>query len=79
MKQAGAALAAIIASTLAPAVGYAKRLWQSIRQLTGDDAYEHYLAHWQAHHGCEAGQPMDRKTFFDAEQERKWSGVTHCC
>ena len=48
------------------------------RALTGDDAYERYLAHWHTHHNGE-GMPLDRKAFFKAEQERKWNGVRRCC
>jgi len=28
-----------------------KRFWQLLRQLTGDDAYERYLAHHMSFHG----------------------------
>ena len=27
-----------------------QRIWAVLRELTGDDAYERYLAHWRAHH-----------------------------
>jgi uncharacterized short protein YbdD (DUF466 family) len=53
-----------------------RRLWRALRSLTGDDAYERYLAHWRAHH---AGAPLERKAFFKAEQARKWDGVRRCC
>jgi uncharacterized short protein YbdD (DUF466 family) len=60
-----------------------KRCWQALRQVSGDDAYERYLAHWQASHAGahsgEGGSPMNRKEFFRAEQERKWNGVRRCC
>jgi uncharacterized short protein YbdD (DUF466 family) len=55
-----------------------RRLWQALRTLSGDDAYERYLAHWRAHHAGESG-PLDRKAFFRAEQERKWNGIKRCC
>jgi uncharacterized short protein YbdD (DUF466 family) len=55
------------------------QLWQGLRQASGDDAYERYLAHWHAYHACERDHPMDRKTFFKAEQERKWNGIRRCC
>jgi uncharacterized short protein YbdD (DUF466 family) len=54
------------------------RLWGGLRTLSGDDAYERYLAHWRAQHAHD-GAPMDRKTFCRAELERKWSGVRRCC
>jgi uncharacterized short protein YbdD (DUF466 family) len=50
-----------------------------IRQLSGDDAYERYLSHWQTHHATEGGQPQTRAEFFKAELERKWNGVKRCC
>jgi uncharacterized short protein YbdD (DUF466 family) len=55
------------------------RAWQGLRTASGDDAYERYLAHWQAHHAAGGGQPLDRKAFCIAEQERRWSGVRRCC
>ena len=55
-----------------------RRLWCALRTVTGDDAYERYLAHWRMHHAGE-GSPLDRKAFFRAEQERKWNGIKRCC
>ena len=53
------------------------RLWRFIRRLSGDDAYERYLAHHAAAHPEEP--PLSRKAFFKQEQERKWAGVRRCC
>ncbi|MES2625633.1 MAG: YbdD/YjiX family protein [Pseudomonadota bacterium] len=53
------------------------RFWQTLRRLTGDDAYERYLAHHNIHHDAEP--PLDRATFFRSEQKRKWEGVRRCC
>jgi uncharacterized short protein YbdD (DUF466 family) len=55
-----------------------RRLWRALRALSGDDAYERYLAHWRVHHAAE-GEPLGRKAFFRAEQERKWNGIKRCC
>ena len=55
-----------------------KPLWQIIRTLSGDDAYERYLAHWRDHHDGE-GAPLDRKTFYKQRQERKWNRINRCC
>lgn len=55
------------------------RCWQWLRRASGDDAYERYLAHWQARHAQEGAEPLSRKAFFRAEQERKWNGVRRCC
>lgn len=54
-------------------------LWRGLRRVSGDDAYERYLAHWREHHAAEEGQPLDRKAFFKVEQDRKWNGVRRCC
>ncbi|WP_367025670.1 YbdD/YjiX family protein [Methylococcus sp. ANG] len=53
-------------------------LWRTIRMATGDDAYERYLEHWREHHAG-GGQPLSRKAFCRAEQQRRWSGVRRCC
>ena len=55
------------------------RCWRGLRQLSGDDAYERYLQHWQAHHADAGGAPLDRRAFFRSELERKWNGVRRCC
>ncbi len=53
------------------------RIFELLRQLSGDDAYERYLAHCRkAHPGRE---PLSRKAFFKLETERKWSGIRRCC
>ena len=53
------------------------KIWQLIRRLSGDDAYERYLRHHAEAHPCETA--LDRKEFFRREQERKWNGVRRCC
>lgn len=52
--------------------------WCVIRQLSGDDAYERYLAHFTAHHADE-GEPLSRGEFFKRWQDEKWTGVKRCC
>ncbi len=56
-----------------------KRIMAFIRQLSGDDAYERYLQHWQQHHAQHNSTPLSRRAFFTAELERKWQGVKRCC
>jgi uncharacterized short protein YbdD (DUF466 family) len=52
-------------------------LWQLLRALSGDDAYERYCVHHAHRH---RGQPrLSRRAFYLAEQQRKWSGVSRCC
>lgn len=53
------------------------QLFGYLRQLSGDDAYERYLAHHHQHHADQA--ILDRREFYLAEQQRKWSGVQRCC
>jgi uncharacterized short protein YbdD (DUF466 family) len=55
-----------------------RRAWAALRELSGDDAYERYLAHWRAHHAGR-GAPLDRAAFYRDEQRRKWEGVKRCC
>lgn len=50
---------------------------QLIRHISGDDAYERYVLH---HYQCHPDQPvLDRRAFYLAEQQRKWSGIKRCC
>ncbi|MGH8610903.1 MAG: CstA-like transporter-associated (seleno)protein [Gammaproteobacteria bacterium] len=58
---------------------FLQRVWQILRALSGDDAYERYLTHWRAQHGSEEARPMTRGEFFKSELERKWNGVRRCC
>jgi uncharacterized short protein YbdD (DUF466 family) len=55
-----------------------ERVWRTLRELSGDDAYERYLVHWRARHAAD-GPPPSRAEFFRAEQQRKWNGVKRCC
>lgn len=54
-----------------------KRLWQYLRQVTGDDAYERYVAHRLLAHASEP--PLTRQQFFTRRQNEKWSKVSRCC
>ena len=56
-----------------------RRVWALLRELTGDDAYERYLAHWRSHHAHAGAAPLDRAAFCREEQRRKWEGVRRCC
>ena len=54
-----------------------RRAWAAVRRVSGDDAYERYLAHHRARHG---GTPLSRAAFLRAELARKWeSGPRRCC
>jgi len=56
-----------------------KSLWQSVRQLSGDDAYERYLAHFAQHHADDSSKPLSKEAFFKQWQDEKWKGVKRCC
>ena len=51
--------------------------WRYLREVSGDDAYERYLAHHAAMHAGE--KRMTPKEYFAERQRQKWSGVTRCC
>ncbi len=54
-----------------------KRAWSYLREVTGDDAYERYLAHQQQTHPDQT--PLTRDQYFRERQDRKWSKVSRCC
>ena len=51
--------------------------WQALRQLSGDDAYERYIAHHITRHADTA--PLSRKEFFQRDQMQKWNSIKRCC
>jgi len=51
--------------------------WKSIRELSGDDAYERYLAHHSSSHADT--EPLSRKAFFQHDQQQKWNSIKRCC
>jgi uncharacterized short protein YbdD (DUF466 family) len=54
-----------------------QRCWRALRQLSGDDGYERYLAHHAAAHP--GTNPLSRSAWFANRQRQKWSGVNRCC
>ena len=58
-----------------------KNIWSNIRQLSGDDAYERYLAHYNEFHVSkdDAEPPLSREAFFKEWQHGKWKGIKRCC
>jgi uncharacterized short protein YbdD (DUF466 family) len=48
-----------------------------LRGVTGDDAYEKYLAHHERTHPEQ--RPMNAEDFFKAQLEQKWNCVSGCC
>jgi len=54
-----------------------KQVWRYLRHVSGDDAYERYLAH---HRQAHAGEPpMTQEPHFRKRQDEKWSKVSRCC
>jgi len=56
---------------------WAERLWRFVREVSGDDAYERYLAHLASAHADAA--PMNRAEYFRMRQDEKWNRITRCC
>lgn len=54
-----------------------RQFWRYLRQVSGDDAYERYLAHHRANHPGEV--PLTREQYFRQRQDEKWSKVSRCC
>ncbi|MDD5037002.1 MAG: YbdD/YjiX family protein [Methylococcaceae bacterium] len=50
--------------------------WLVLREITGDDAYERYHAHWRRYHAGDGVELLSREAFFKQELERKWNGAT---
>ncbi len=48
-----------------------------LRGVTGDDAYDKYLAHMQGSAPQET--PMSAREFFRAQLENKWNCISGCC
>ena len=59
------------------ALHWARTAWRYLRAVSGDDAYERYLAHHAAHHADEAA--LSRRDFFTERQRQKWAGVSRGC
>jgi uncharacterized short protein YbdD (DUF466 family) len=58
-------------------LNWPRLLWRRIRELSGDDGYERYLAHHAIAHPDVA--PLSRALWFAREQQQKWTGVKRCC
>jgi uncharacterized short protein YbdD (DUF466 family) len=58
-------------------IGAWRTWWSGLRSITGDDAYERYVAHRRHTHAGDA--LLDRGAFYRAELERRWSQPNRCC
>ena len=54
-----------------------RAFWAWLREVSGDDAYERYLAHHAAMHPDRT--PLDRGTWFRERQATAWAKVKRCC
>ena len=52
-------------------------VWRAIRELSGDDAYERYIAQHATNYPDTT--LLARKDFFLYQQQQKWSGIQRCC
>lgn len=48
-----------------------------LRGVTGDDAYENYVAHMARTAPDET--PLSAQAFYRAQMEQKWSCINGCC
>ena len=51
-------------------------VWRVLRELSGDSAYERYLAE---HAGKCSHPPLTRQEFYAEREQRKWSRIERCC
>ncbi len=54
-----------------------RAFWAWLREVSGDDAYERYLAHHASAHPDSA--PLGRRAFFSQQQATAWAKVRRCC
>ena len=55
------------------------KLWWWLRQITGDAAYENYLAHRRVAPQETGTTAMNRDEFYTDSLRRKYSGISRCC
>jgi len=53
------------------------KLWQLIRHLADEDAYENYCTHHTSCHSQEVR--LSRKDYFKQLQSEKWEKMQRCC
>lgn len=58
-------------------------LWWWLRQVSGDAAYENYLAslarRGEGSGGCGSEHAVSREEFYVESLRRRYSGVSRCC
>lgn len=58
---------------------YLIRIWQIIRSVSGDDAYDIYLSNFKNCSMHKSKRLLSRQEFFLKELDKKWSGINRCC
>jgi uncharacterized short protein YbdD (DUF466 family) len=58
-------------------LGWSKRTWLWLRQVTGDAAYENYLRHAITH--PDDAKTLSRREFYIDSLRRRYSTVSRCC
>jgi uncharacterized short protein YbdD (DUF466 family) len=54
-----------------------RQIMAVLRRLSGDDAYERFVAHLRTVH---PNEPLpSRREFWRGEVDRKWQEVNRCC
>ncbi len=56
-----------------------RRIWDWLRAVMGDDAYDVYLAHRHRRHAEDGGEPLSRREFHRKREDERWNGVNRCC
>ena len=56
-----------------------KKIWSVIRTISGDDAYDIYLNHYQSCEKHQKKEPLSRQQYYLKKLEEKWSGINRCC
>jgi uncharacterized short protein YbdD (DUF466 family) len=56
-----------------------KKLWWWLRQITGEAAYENYLAHRRMSPQDSNIATMTREQFYADSLHRKYSTINRCC
>jgi uncharacterized short protein YbdD (DUF466 family) len=55
------------------------KFWWWLRQITGDAAYENYLAHRRIASQDHSTPAMTREQFYADSLRRKYSTINRCC
>jgi uncharacterized short protein YbdD (DUF466 family) len=51
------------------------RIWEMVREVFGDKAYDRYAEHIRTH----GGEPLTREEFYVSQLQRKYTRPSRCC